>query len=53
MADESSPQGLPLSDEELTTFAGRLESLALDDVPWVAGLLRECLRARAAEGSWL
>lgn len=40
-----------ISDADLDAFASRLESLPLDDAVWVATLLVECRRARAAEAS--
>ena len=42
----------PLSDELLAEYAGRLESLPLDDAVWVAEILGECQRARAAEAQY-
>jgi hypothetical protein len=41
----------PLSDAELDGYASRLESLPLDEAVWVAQVLTECRRARAAEAS--
>lgn len=41
-----------LADDVLDAYASRLEALPLDDAVWVAELLRECQRARAAEAQY-
>lgn len=43
------PAAAGLSDFTLDQYASRLEALPLDDALWVAELIAECRRARAAE----
>lgn len=43
------PAAAGLRDSTLDQYASRLEALPLDDAVWVAELIAECRRARAAE----
>ena len=42
-----------MTDDALNTYAARLELLPLDEAVWVAQVLTECRRARAAEAELL
>lgn len=46
---DSQYQGLDMTDDALDEFAARLELLPLDEAVWVAEVIAECRRARAAE----
>ena len=45
------PADAGLTDEALNAYAARLEQLPLDEAVWVAEVLTECCRARAAEAA--
>lgn len=53
IGEDNSAEEPPLDEEQLLAYGERLEHLPLDEAEWVARVLRECHRARAAEARLL